>query len=349
MTAKNKYNIIKNIKKNIIHQNEKFFNQIINNMRSFEIKDNDANQRLDKFIAKAAPKLPKNLLYKYIRKKRIKLNGKKAEISARLKAGDVVDMYINDAFFENIKKNYDFLKAGKDIDIIYEDENLIISDKKPGILCHPDKGEYSDTQIGRLQRYLYEKGEYDPDKESTFTPALANRIDRNTGGIVICAKNAEALRILNDKIKAREINKYYICIVCGKMPKNEDTLEAWLSKNENQNKVIVKQNNFTGARKIKTKYKVIRESEHFSLLEIDLLTGRTHQIRAHMAFAGHPLLGDGKYGNIKINRRFGIHKQALYAYRIYFDFKSPAGSLEYLNGKSFEVSKFPILKQFDEL
>ena len=184
-------------------------------MKSFIIQQNDANQRMDKFITKTVPSLPKNLMYKYIRLKRIKLNGKRAEISTRLSVGDKVDMYINDEFFESAKKDFEFMKAGKQLDIVAEDENILILEKRVGLLCHPDKSEYNDTLIGRVLRYLYEKGEYNPEKENSFTPSLANRIDRNTGGLVICAKNAESLRILNQKIKDREIKKNYICIACG--------------------------------------------------------------------------------------------------------------------------------------
>ena len=147
-------------------------------MKSFEIGKNDESQRLDKFIHKAAPLLPQSLLYKYIRTKRIKVNGKRAEISTRLRLGDKVDMYINDEFFEKKESTYDFLKASKHLDIIYEDENIMLLDKKVGVLCHPDNEEYVDTLIGRIKRYLYEKGEYSPDRENSFVPSLVNRIDR---------------------------------------------------------------------------------------------------------------------------------------------------------------------------
>lgn len=168
-------------------------------MKSFTINKNDSGQRLDKFVTKSVPMLPKTLLYKYIRIKRIKVNGKRAEISTRLLENDIVEMYINDEFFETAPQKYDFLKASKKLNIVYEDENIILCDKKAGVLCHPDDKEYNDTLIDRIKRYLYEKGEFDPQNESSFVPALVNRIDRNTGGIVIAAKNAESLRILNQK------------------------------------------------------------------------------------------------------------------------------------------------------
>ena len=174
-------------------------------MRTLEIKKNDANQRLDKFLQKRFKTLPKSLMYKYIRKKCIKVNGKKCDIQTMLKEGDVLTFYIKDEFFEASKqKSYEFMKAPKTFDIVYEDENLILIDKKPGIIVHPDKNYHFDSLVARVQHYLYDKGEYNPDEEKAFAPALVNRIDRNTGGIVIAAKNADSLRILNAKMKTSE-------------------------------------------------------------------------------------------------------------------------------------------------
>lgn len=307
-------------------------------MRNYIIGKNDAGQRLDKFITKTLPSLPKALMYKYLRLKRIKLNGKKADIATRLNEGDSVDMYINDEFFVEKEEKYSFLGAGKNLDIIYEDENIMLLDKKIGLLSHPDEGEYVDTLIGRVQRYLYEKGEYDPKSEASFTPALANRIDRNTGGIVMAAKNAESLRILNEKIKFREIKKLYLCILIGCPPKKSDILRGYMVKDEKKNKVTVLPSPVPGAREMKTKYTVLASNDGISLAEIDLLTGRTHQIRAHMASIGCPLLGDGKYGTNAQNKKYGGYKkQCLYSYKTVFDFETDAGILNYLKGKSFEA------------
>lgn len=307
-------------------------------MKSFAINKNDAGQRLDKFVTKSVPLLPQALMYKYIRTKRIKINGKRGEISSRLKAGDVVDMYINDEFFEKAPEKYDFLKASKNINIIYEDENIILCDKKAGVLSHPDDREYIDTLIGRIKRYLYEKGEYMPNSENSFVPSLVNRIDRNTGGIVIAAKNAEALRILNQKMKDRELHKFYLCIVHGALEKNSGTLEGYLVKNEQKNKVSVSKSRQTDSKEIRTKYNVLDTNGELSLVEVELLTGRTHQIRAHFASIGHPLLGDGKYGTNAQNKKYGYKKQCLYSYKLIFDFTTDAGELQYLNHKEFSVN-----------
>ena len=306
-------------------------------MKSFTISKNDAGLRLDKFVTKAAPLLPANLLYKYIRLKRIKVDGKRAEINTRLALGSVVEMYINDEFFERKSPKYDFLSASKALDIVYEDENILLADKKQGLLVHPDDNEFNDTLIARIQRYLYEKGEYDPEKENSFRPALANRIDRNTGGIVLAAKNAEALRILCEKIKLREIDKWYLAVVHGTPKKREDILEGFLEKNEDKRQVYIKSRMTDDPKTVRTKYSVMASHGDLSLLKIELLTGRTQQIRAHMASIGHPLLGDGKYGVNQKDKAMGFKYQALYSYKLKFNFSTDGGILQYLNGITFQV------------
>ena len=308
-------------------------------MKSFVVGKNDAGKRLDKFIQKAMPTLPSSLMYRYIRTKHIKVNRKKAEISTKLSEGDVVDAWISDEFFTEVKPKYEFLSAPTNLDIVYEDENILLVDKKQGVLVHPDDKEYRDTLIGRIQHYLYDKGEFRPEEEHSFAPSLANRIDRGTGGIVIAAKNAEALRILCDKIKEREIDKQYLAVIHGTPAKKEATLEGFLEKNENKNKVYLKSSREGDALSIKTRYRVLSAKNNLSLIEVDLLTGRTHQIRAHMASIGHPLLGDGKYGKLAADKKLGFTRQALYSYKLTFSFKSDGGILEYLNGKTFKVKK----------
>lgn len=315
-------------------------------MKQVTIMPNDANQRVDKFLTKSYPNLPQSMLYKAIRKKDIKLNGKRCEISTRLQAGDVLTMYLKDEFFAQSPKAYDFLKAPAKISVLYEDENIMILDKKPGLIVHPDENYHFDSLIARVQHYLYDRGEYDPEQENAFAPALINRIDRNTGGVVMAAKNAETLRIMNEKVKHREMDKLYLCVVCGVPEKKSDTLTGYLEKNESQNRVYITNRKTDESRSIRTKYTVLETRRDFSLLEVELLTGRTHQIRAHMASIGHPLAGDGKYGKNADNKKSGFPYQALYAYKLTFRFRTDAGSLNYLDGRTFTAEKVWFLDEF---
>ena len=316
-------------------------------MKEIQIRKNDAGQRLDRFVGKAVPLLPESLLQKYIRLKRIKRNGKGTKRDVRLVEGDVLQLYINDEFFERPTEENAWLKiATPRLDIVYEDENILLADKKPGVLCH-SAGEWSwDTLISNIQAYLRQSGEWDPKAENAFTPALCNRIDRNTGGIVIAAKNAEALRILNDKIREREIAKYYLCITLGRVEPPKGRIECFLRKDEKSNTVRVYHRPVPEGRSAVTLYETLQTRGELSLLEVELLTGRTHQIRASMADLGHPLLGDGKYGIGSVNRKYGETQQALYSYRLRFDFPTDAGVLEYLRGREFQVDEVPFRKKY---
>ncbi len=316
-------------------------------MRELTIGKNDAGQRVDRFVSKALPLLPPALLQKYIRLKRIKVNGGRAQRDQRLREGDVLQLYINDEFFDKPREDNLFLTLFRpSLDIVYEDENLMLLNKRPGLVVHADETEKVNTLINHIQAYLYQKREWNPRWENAFTPALCNRIDRNTGGIVMAAKNAETLRVMNEKVKQRELTKLYLCIVHGHMPKKEDTLEGFLEKNESQNRVYISHRPTNETKSIRTRYRILAERGKYSLLEVELLTGRTHQIRAHLASIGHPLAGDGKYGTNAINKECGFKYQALYSYKLRFHFSSPAGILEYLNGKSFEAKEIWFLKEF---
>ena len=316
-------------------------------MKELMIGKNDAGQRLDRFVGKSVPLLPESLLQKYIRLKRIKLNGKGAKRDVRLSDGDCIQLYINDEFFEKPKEENSYLKVGKPrVSIVYEDENILLADKKPGVLCH-SAGQWDyNTLIANIQAYLAQKGEWRPKEEYSFAPALCNRIDRNTGGIVIAAKNAEALRIINEKIRDREIEKYYLCLVHGRPSPPSGRLENFLFKDASKNQVYVKSKSEPGARTAVTEYKTIRSKGPLSLVECHLLTGRTHQIRAQMSYAGWPLLGDGKYGSERFNKTYGETGQALYSYKLLFSFPTDAGMLNYLRGREFSVDSVDFVEKY---
>ena len=316
-------------------------------MREFTIGKNDAGQRLDRFESKALPLLPPALLQKYIRLKRIKVNGKGAKRYVRLAAGDVLQLYINDEFFEKPSEENLFLTLFKpQLDIVYEDENLMLLNKRPGLVVHADETEKVNTLINHIQSYLYQKREWNPRWENAFAPALCNRIDRNTGGIVIAAKNAETLRILNDKIRDREIKKFYLCITLGRMKPPAGKLECFLLKDEAKKQVSVYHRPVSGGKSAVTLYRTLETRGELSLVEAELLTGRTHQIRASFADAGHPLLGDGKYGNGSMNKKYHETRQALYSYKLVFDFPTDAGMLEYLRGRTFQVDCVPFREAY---
>ncbi len=315
-------------------------------MKEIQIGPNDAGQRLDRFLAKAVPLLPASLAQKYIRIKRIKLNGGRAERDSRLQAGDVLQLYINDEFFDKPREDNAFLTvATPKLNIVYEDDHILLVDKRPGLAVHPHDGaEYGRTLIDHIQAYLYQKREWRPREENSFTPALCNRIDRNTGGIVIAAKTAEALRVMNQKIKDRELDKRYLAIVEGTPRPKEGSLKGYLFKDAKKNRVFVTDTPQSGAKSCQTNYKVLVSNKELSLVECELITGRTHQIRAQFAHAGHPLLGDGKYG--KLDKRYDRNYQALYSYKLTFDFTTDAGALEYLNGKSFRVETVEFVQEY---
>ena len=316
-------------------------------MKELTIRKNDADQRLDRFVAKAVPLLPDSLLQKYIRIKRIKVNGKGAKRDDRVNEGDVLQLYINDEFFETPSEENAYLKVGAPkIEIVYEDENVLLVDKKPGVLCHSDGTWSYDTLIANIQAYLYARGEWRPREENAFAPALCNRIDRNTGGIVIAAKNAEALRVLDEKIKLREIDKYYLCAVRGRPEPREGVYRDWLFKDARKNQVYIRETSCPGAKEAVTEYRTLQKKDGLSLVECHLITGRTHQIRAQMAAHGTPLLGDGKYGEERFNKQFGEKGQALYSYRVVFTLPTDAGCLEYLRGRSFQVNEIEFVKKY---
>ncbi len=315
-------------------------------MKSVTVNNNDAGQRLDKFLFKYLKNVPQSLLYRYIRTKRIKVNSKRSEISYKLKPGDVIDLYINDELFSEAHTKSHDLSMKVSLDIVYEDQNILLINKRSGVIVHESDADNNSTLIEQITAYLYQKGEYDPEKENSFAPALCNRLDRNTSGIVICAKNAASLRIMNDLIKRRRIEKYYLCIAVGTFQKKSAVLTAYHKKNSDTNTVEILSSACAGAKKIVTAYRVIKERDDLSLLEVHLITGRTHQIRAHLAHMGHPLLGDGKYGSNRINKSYGKRTQQLCAYKLIFHIDGEENELGYLDDREFMIENVDFAKEF---
>ena len=314
-------------------------------MREFHIGKNDENQRLDRFLGKAIPLLPASLAQKYIRLKRIKVNGARAQRDQKLVAGDILQCYINDEFFESPSEENVYLTITTPrLKIVYE--NIMLLDKPAGMLAHADEHEKVNTLVNHMLAYLYQKREWRPREENAFTPALCNRIDRNTGGIVVAAKNAEALRILNDKIKEHELKKKYVCVVLGRPEPPRGRIENFLRRDEKRKQVTLHDRPVPGAKTAKTIYRTLASTKELSLVECTLLTGRTHQIRAQFAAAGHPLLGDGKYGRERDNKKYGRSFQALYSYKLAFTFPTDAGLLEYLRGRVSTVEQVDFVAEY---
>ncbi|MCL1902790.1 MAG: RluA family pseudouridine synthase [Oscillospiraceae bacterium] len=305
-------------------------------LKQFAVGKNDAGQTLTRFLTKQG--LTIGVIRKALRNKDIKINDKRGKADDKLIQNDSIKVFLKENLYNEKKEDYKspkFHGISTKLQIIYEDGNILLADKPVGLLCH----DGTDNLINRIKAYLYKKGEFNPENENSFEPALCNRIDRNTGGIVIAAKNAESLRVMNEKIKQRLIKKLYLCILTSVPQQKEATLTAFLEKDETTNTVKITAHKTSENKTIVTKYRILKEKNGLALAEIDLLTGRTHQIRAHMAYIGCPLLGDGKYGRNRINKQYGVTKQALYSYKLMFSFDDDQKNthLDYLNGRSFEA------------
>ena len=310
-------------------------------MKEFVAGKQDEGRRVDRWIKSNLPRVNNALMQKFLRLKRIKRNGKPAHADDRLNEGDVLAFYIEDEFFEKAEKKDKLLEGFRyKVDVVYEDENILLLDKRPGLICHPDEHEKVNTLLTHARAYLYHKGEI---KSGGFMPVLVNRIDRFTGGIVICAKNEEAMHILSDKIRTHEIEKAYLCLVSGIVNPREGTIKGSIVKEKGKSHVSAQDKNAVGGQYAETKYKTLACKNGASLLECILVTGRTHQIRAQLSSVGHPLLGDAAYGGMKSDR---FHYQALYSYKLTFRFNADAGALNYLNGKTFFVKNVPFAREY---
>lgn len=308
-------------------------------MRRLTVSEHDDGQRLNRYLARLVPDLPGGLMHKYLRLKRIKLNGKRADAATRLRAGDVLELYIGDEFFTTAPKQPDFMRASRELGVVYEDGDIALLNKPAALLVHEGNGERGqpDTLVNRFLRYLYERGEYDPNEQSSFTPALANRLDRGTSGLVMAAKTPRALRELGRIVKERLVEKKYLCVTADPPPR-DGRYTAYLAKDEAKNIASIRREPFDGARKIEASYRTLAKKGGLYLVEADIKTGRTHQIRAHLAYLGAPILGDVKYGDKKINERYRVKRQALAAYKLTFFLDSiPDSPLFYLNNRVFEL------------
>lgn len=309
-------------------------------MRELQITENDADQRVDKFLTKTLPALPKSLMYKYIRNKKIKVNRKRCEISQRLVAGDTMQCFIAEEFFQQ-EHSYEFLQVPRQLHVIYEDEHILAVYKPAGLLAQKDQKGVQDNLNDRLLHYLYDKKCYDPEKEQSFTPAFAHRLDRNTEGIMLAGKNAEALRMLNEKLRSHEIKKYYLCLVEGRLQPAQGELKFYYRKDTVTNKAEVSEHPMDGAVYIHTSYRVVNYMKAQTLVEVELHTGKSHQIRVSFAQLGYPLCGDVKYGA----KRTSNHAyQALCAYKIKFLFSGDAGCLQPLKNKELLLKDSVLLR-----
>ncbi len=293
-------------------------------MHTFIIAENDAGQRADKFLLKACPKLPKSLLYKTFRKKDVKCNGKRIPAETFLAAGDTVQVYLPDEFFVSVKKPVAPIHLEQP-EIVYEDDHILLMRKPVNLPVHADNQGSSDTLQARFLQYLAKSGAYVPEQEQSFTPALCNRLDRNTEGFVIGAKTAAALRCVNEMIRENQVVKQYFCVTAGLPPKRHDIVTAYHRRLEGKNAEISNQPR-TGFRMMRTEYEVLQKHENLALLLVTLHTGRTHQIRLQTAALGAPVLGDHRYGKPDVNRKYGEAHQLLAACRLRFDLP-PEGHL----------------------
>ena len=316
-------------------------------MREITLTQREEGKRFDRWLYKELPALPMSLGQKYLRLKRFKVNGKPAHKDTALHAGDVVSLYIGDEFIEKPREVDRFLaNIAWRLNRLYEDEHILLVEKPAGMIVHPDADEKINTLLNHVRAYLYQSGQWDSKDPGQFAPVLCNRIDRFTGGIVIAAKPEAAMHAMNQKIRDREIGKYYLAIARGNVRPDEGLMDNYLLKPEGSRKVRILDRPAPGAQRAQTAYRVLSRGRGLTLVECKLLTGRTHQIRAQFAHAGWPLLGDNQYGDFRDNARFDREYQALYAYRLSFDFTSDAGVLGYLAGKSFSVCEAPFVREY---
>lgn len=305
-------------------------------MKEILIDKNESDQRLDRFLKKYLANAPQTFIYKMIRKKNIKVNDSRAQPETTIFEGDKIQLYLSDETIDKFIAEKTEIRSKLIPNIIYEDDNIILINKPAGLLSHGASKEFEENIVDSMISYLIQKGDFVPRIEKTFTPSICNRLDRNTSGIIIGAKNYQSLKAINEAIKNGHIRRFYKTIVKGNV-KEEKRAEGYLIKDEDKNKVEIYKEDIEGSKKITTHIKPLQNKNGYSMLEIELITGRTHQIRGHLASLGYPVIGDRKYGNREINMSFnegtGLDNQLLHAYKV--EFNGLSEEFEYLNGKTF--------------
>ncbi|MFA5577236.1 MAG: RluA family pseudouridine synthase [Tissierellaceae bacterium] len=305
-------------------------------MREITIDKNEAHQRLDRFLRKYLAEASQSFLYKMIRKKNIKLNGNRARPDDMIEEGDTIQLYLSDETIEKFRARKTGVRSSLMPNIIYEDHNILLMNKPVGILSHSTGEKFEENIVDSMTAYLIERGDFIPRIEKSFSPSICNRLDRNTSGIIIGAKNYQALKAINEAIRQGQVERWYKTIVKG-LVSREMRKEAFLSKDQDRNIVQIHKGDFEGAKKIITVLRPLISKNGYTLLEVQLITGRTHQIRGHLSSLGYPVVGDRKYGlskeNATFREKYGLDNQWLHGYKL--EFKGLSGELEYLNGRVF--------------
>lgn len=323
-------------------------------MKQIVVSKNEAGQRFDKLLVKVLNQAPKSFIYKMLRKKNITLNGKKADGSEKLILGDEVKIFLADDTFEKFTSGSDKAattkkiksEIGKTIEIIYEDSNVLILNKPVGLLSQ--KAEVEDISINEhIISYMIANKKLTSEELTTFKPAVCNRLDRNTSGLIVAGTSLSGLQVMSGLFKDRSLHKYYRCIVKGSI-KDKQNIKGYLKKDEATNKVNITTTEVEGSGYIETEYVPIQTTPEYTLLEVKLITGKTHQIRAHLKSIGHPIIGDGKYGSKPTNDYFratyGLKAQLLHAYRL--EFPVMEGEFTSLSNKKL-IAQVP--KQFRQI
>ena len=309
-------------------------------MKIITVDKNEAGQRLDKLLMKQLNKAPKSFIYKMLRKKNITLNGKKADGSEKTQLNDEIKLFLSDETIGNFSETFNIITVDYDFAVIYEDSNILVVNKPAGLLSQ--KAEKDDISlVEHIISYLLSKDEINTEELQTFKPGICNRLDRNTSGLVVAGKTLLGLQTMSELFRDRTLDKYYLCIVKGTI-KAPQKIAGYLKKDEKTNKVSITEIFTEGSEPIQTEYQPVKYNEKYTLLKVKLITGKTHQIRAHLSSTGHPIIGDGKYGSKAVNsefrKAFGLEHQLLHAYQL--KFPQMDGEFEKLSGKEL-IAQIP--------